>query len=67
MVAERQSSLHEMRPYETKYRCSSCYAGAMYVVIVGAGEVGFYIATILSQEGHDVAIVDRDQEPYLSP
>ncbi len=36
----------------------------MYVVIVGAGEVGFYIATILSQEGHDVAIVDRDFEPY---
>ena len=36
----------------------------MYAVIVGAGEVGFYIATILSQEGHDVAIVDRDLEPY---
>ena len=34
------------------------------MVIVGAGEVGFYIATILSQEGHDVAIVDRDLEPY---
>ena len=36
----------------------------MYVVIVGAGEVGYYIATILSQEGHDVAIVDRDSESY---
>ena len=32
----------------------------MYAVIVGAGEVGFHIATILSQEGHEVAVIDRD-------
>jgi len=34
----------------------------MYAVIVGAGEVGFHIAAILSQEGHEVAIIDRDPE-----
>ncbi len=36
----------------------------MYAVIVGAGEVGFHIATILSREGHEVAIIDRDHEAY---
>lgn len=36
----------------------------MYAVIVGAGEVGFHIATILSQEGHEVAIIDRGDEAY---
>jgi trk system potassium uptake protein TrkA len=33
--------------------------GGMYAVVVGAGEVGFHIATILSQEGHEVAVIDR--------
>lgn len=32
----------------------------MYAVIVGAGEVGSHIATILSQEGHEVAVIERD-------
>jgi len=36
----------------------------MYTVIVGAGEVGFHIATILSQEGHEVAVIDRERESY---
>lgn len=36
----------------------------MYAVIVGAGEVGFHIATILSQEGHEVAVIDRDRATY---
>ncbi len=35
---------------------------AMYAVVVGAGEVGFHIAAILSREGHEVAVVDRDSE-----
>ncbi len=34
----------------------------MYVVIVGAGEVGFHIAHMLTQEGHEVALIDRDPE-----
>ena len=32
----------------------------MYVIVVGAGEVGSYLASRLSREGHDVAVVDRD-------
>ena len=32
----------------------------MHVVVVGAGEVGSYVADRLSREGHDVAIVDVD-------
>jgi len=30
----------------------------MYIIIVGAGEVGSYLADILVEEGHDVAIVE---------
>jgi len=32
------------------------------VVIVGAGKVGFNIAQILSQENHDVIVIERDEE-----
>ena len=32
----------------------------MHVIVVGAGEVGSYVAGRLSREGHDVAIVDSD-------
>ncbi|MEM9202225.1 MAG: Trk system potassium transporter TrkA [Actinomycetota bacterium] len=32
----------------------------MHVVVVGAGEVGSYVADRLSREGHDVAIIDLD-------
>jgi trk system potassium uptake protein TrkA len=31
----------------------------MYVIVVGAGEVGSYVAGRLSREGHDVAVVER--------
>jgi trk system potassium uptake protein TrkA len=33
----------------------------VYVVIVGAGEVGSYLAKILVEEGHDVAIIESDE------
>ncbi|MDZ7673483.1 MAG: Trk system potassium transporter TrkA [Acidimicrobiales bacterium] len=33
----------------------------MYVIVVGAGEVGTYVADRLSREGHDVAVVERDR------
>ncbi len=32
----------------------------MYAVILGAGEVGFHLTRVLSQEGHDVAVIDDD-------
>lgn len=34
----------------------------MYIVIVGAGEVGHYLGEILIDEGHDVAIVESDEK-----
>ena len=33
----------------------------MRIVIVGAGEVGFNAARVLSAEGHDVVVVERDE------
>lgn len=32
----------------------------MHVIVVGAGEVGSYVAERLSREGHDVAVVELD-------
>lgn len=34
----------------------------MYIIVVGAGEVGSYVARVLVGEGHEVAIVDIDGE-----
>ncbi|MDR2176200.1 MAG: Trk system potassium transporter TrkA [Synergistaceae bacterium] len=34
----------------------------MKIIVVGAGEVGFTIAATLSAEGHDVNIVEQDEE-----
>ena len=34
----------------------------MHVIVVGAGEVGSYVADRLSREGHDVAMVDLDPD-----
>lgn len=33
----------------------------MHLIVVGAGEVGSYLAERLSREGHDVAVVDLDR------
>jgi len=33
----------------------------MYIVIAGAGEVGYTIARSLSESGHNIAIIDRDK------
>ncbi len=32
----------------------------MHVIVVGAGEVGSYVADRLSREGHDIALIDSD-------
>ncbi len=34
----------------------------MQAVIVGAGEVGFNVAQMLSEEGHEVVVVDEDEK-----
>lgn len=34
----------------------------MRIMIVGAGEVGYYLSDSLSAEGHEVVLIDRDQE-----
>lgn len=36
----------------------------MYVVIVGCGRVGSQLATFLSEEGHDVAVIDKDRSAF---
>jgi len=34
----------------------------MFVVIMGAGRVGYLVAKMLENEGHDVTIIDIDKE-----
>jgi trk system potassium uptake protein TrkA len=36
----------------------------MYVVIVGCGRVGAQVATLLSEEGHNVVVVDKNSESF---
>ena len=36
----------------------------MYIIIVGAGEVGYNLAKLLSYEGHDIIVIDRDPDRY---
>ncbi len=33
----------------------------MHIIVVGAGEVGSYVADSLSREGHDMAVVEQDR------
>ena len=34
----------------------------MKIIVVGAGKVGYSVAKILSEEGHDITVIDRDPE-----
>ncbi|MFA5039147.1 MAG: TrkA family potassium uptake protein [Candidatus Omnitrophota bacterium] len=36
----------------------------MYVVIVGCGRVGAQVASLLSEEGHNVVVVDKNPESF---
>jgi len=53
------------RPNLPLHCLSAAILSGMYAVVVGAGEVGFHIATILSEEGHEVAVIDRDAETCI--
>ncbi len=33
----------------------------MYIIIAGAGEVGFHLAKLLSYEAHDITLIDKDK------
>ena len=34
----------------------------MNIVILGAGNIGSYLAMVLSEEGHDVIVIDKDHK-----
>jgi trk system potassium uptake protein TrkA len=34
----------------------------MYIIIVGAGEVGYYLARLLLEEEHDAVVIDKSSE-----
>lgn len=34
----------------------------MYIIVVGAGKVGFYLTKQLQQEGHEVLLVEKDRK-----
>lgn len=36
----------------------------MYIIIVGCGRVGSELAKLLSSEGHDVVVIDRNQSAF---
>jgi trk system potassium uptake protein TrkA len=36
----------------------------MYVIIVGCGRVGSELAKLLSNEGHNIVIIDRDPTSF---
>lgn len=36
----------------------------MYVIIIGCGRVGGQVATLLSEEGHNVVIIDKNPEAF---
>jgi trk system potassium uptake protein TrkA len=36
----------------------------MYIIIVGCGRVGSSLAIALSQKGHDVVVIDKDEEAF---
>jgi len=34
----------------------------MYIIVVGVGNLGYYVTQILSSENHDVVVIDKDEE-----
>lgn len=38
--------------------------GSFYVIVVGGGLVGFYLARALQKNGHEVTIIERDPDNY---
>ena len=36
----------------------------MYIIVGGGGQVGYYLAQGLIEQGHEVALLDKDPAPY---
>ena len=36
----------------------------MYLIIAGCNEIGISLANLLSSDGHDIAIIDRDESKF---
>jgi trk system potassium uptake protein TrkA len=36
----------------------------MHIIVVGCGDVGAQLATLLSTEGHDIAVIDKDPNAF---
>ena len=39
----------------------------MRIIIVGVGEVGFHVAKALSEEDHDITVIDIDPQNVSEP
>ena len=37
----------------------------MRIIVVGAGEVGTYVADRLSRQEHDIALIELDSERFM--
>ena len=55
--AERPAARVPLRPLEAQ-------DGSFYVLVVGGGLVGFYLARALQKNGHEVTIIERDPETF---
>lgn len=38
----------------------------MYIIVVGGGKVGFYLTSVLKEEGHEVLLVEKDLGRYMA-
>ena len=34
----------------------------MKIIIAGAGKIGYTVAAVLADEGHDITVIDRDPD-----
>ena len=39
----------------------------MNILVIGCGRVGAALAITLDRKGHDVSVIDRNQERFASP
>ncbi len=37
----------------------------MYVIVVGAGKVGYHLTRTLMSEGHEVTVIEKDDTIFL--